>query len=54
MEEETFNFDLKRMEECLKGPFYTMPAGMTREERHKWVSDCASGMIEPDKESNNR
>lgn len=52
MKEETFNFDLKRMEECLKGPSYTMPEGLTREQRRQWVNDCASGLIAPDKESN--
>jgi ribA/ribD-fused uncharacterized protein len=36
-EEPEFNFDLKRMEKALEGPFITMPEGLTREEARNFI-----------------
>lgn len=34
-------FDLDRMKEALKGPFYTLPHGLKAEEIRKFMLDCA-------------
>lgn len=36
------------VKDSLEGPFYTLPDGLTREEIHQWLEDCAEGKIEPD------
>lgn len=41
-----FNFDIERMEEALKGPFYTMPSGLSKEEMRTWLINLANNTDE--------
>ena len=41
-----FNFDIERMEEALKGPFYTMPEGLSVEEMREWFKEFANNTDE--------
>lgn len=43
--------DRGRMERALAGPFWTMPAGLSREEKRQYITDCANGKIEPDRKA---
>lgn len=45
-EEEQWMSD---MDKALKGPFFTVPKGLTREERREWAARCVAGEIEADK-----
>jgi hypothetical protein len=42
-------FDRERMERALAGPRWTLPQGLTREQRRQYILDCADGKIPPDK-----
>jgi hypothetical protein len=41
-----FNFDLDKMEEALKGPFYTIPDGLSVEEIVEWLNMLANNTDE--------
>lgn len=41
-----FDFDIDRMEEALKGPFYTMPSGLSKEEMRTWLINLANNTDE--------
>jgi hypothetical protein len=43
------HIDRERMERALAGPFWTVPPGLSREELHQFIQDCADGKIEPDR-----
>jgi hypothetical protein len=42
---------IERMERALAGPRWTMPQGLTRDEMHQYILDCADGKIPPDDET---
>jgi len=44
---ETVQWEVE-IERLCNEPSYTMPKGMSREERREWVRKCAAGEIEPD------
>lgn len=40
---------LKELIDNLKGDSFTMPAGLSREQKWQFILDCAAGKVEPDK-----
>lgn len=41
---------IERMTEAMAAPRFTMPDGLSEEEVHQHILDCANGKIEPDVE----
>lgn len=39
---------LQRLKENLNGDTFTMPQGLTREQKRQFIQDCASGKVQPD------
>lgn len=37
--------EIERLVELTKQPSYTLPTGLTREERRKWISDIGSKLL---------
>jgi hypothetical protein len=40
-------FDIERMKRALASPRFTIPNGLTHEERRQFILDCAAGKIAP-------
>lgn len=40
---------LQRLKQNLEGDSFTMPTGLTREQKRQFIKDCASGKVQPDK-----
>ena len=40
---------IDRLEKNLNGDSFTIPSGLSREEKRKFIMDCANGKVEPDK-----
>lgn len=45
--QETANWEVE-IEKAINEPAFTMPKGLTREQRREWVKKCANGEIEAD------
>lgn len=41
-----FNFDIERMEEALKGPFYAPPDNLSSDELREWIIELANNTDE--------
>jgi hypothetical protein len=44
------HIDIERMKRALAGPRWTIPNGLSRAERRRYITDCANGKIAPDAE----
>lgn len=42
--------EIERLVELSKEPSYTLPTGLTREERRKWISDVGNKLLKEENE----